>query len=58
MVATGTKALAAAVVEAPRTECALNIWLSIPAFCMMDLNQRPSVVEVTGLCGRMKEINR
>ena len=53
----GTKELAAAVVDAPRTEWALKILLSIPAAFIKFLNQRPSVVEVTGLWGRMKEMN-
>ena len=53
IVDSGTNALAAAVVDAPRTEWALKIWLSIPAALIKVRSQRPKVVVVTGLWGRL-----
>ena len=52
IVESGTNALAAAVVDAPRTEWALQIWLSIPAALIKVCSQRPNVVDVTGLWER------
>ena len=52
-----TNAFAAAVVDALRTERALKIWLSIPAALIKVRSQRPNVVDVTGLWGRLNEIN-
>lgn len=57
IVDSGTKALTAAVVDAPHTEWALKILLSIPAALLKVHSQRPNVVEVTGLWGRLNEIN-
>lgn len=57
IVDSGTNALAAAVVEAPRTEWALKILLSIPAALIKVRSQRPNVVVVTGLKGRLNELN-
>ena len=55
----GTKGLEAADVDAPCTERALKIWLSInfPEALITVRNQRPNVVDVTGLWGLLNEIN-
>ena len=55
IVDSGTKALAAAVVDAPHMEGALKILLSIPAALTKVPSQRPNVVEVTGLWGHLNE---
>ena len=43
---------AAADAEAPLTECALNVVVSIPADCNVDKIHLTMEDEVTGLCGR------
>ena len=54
----GTEALAAAVVDAPRTECALNIETSIPASTRSSRIHRAIVDGETGRCGLMKDKNK
>jgi len=46
----------AAVLEAPLTECALNIEVSIPVFSRISFNQLASRCEVTGLWGLIGEV--
>ena len=52
-----TKVFVVAEVEDPRIECALKIWVSIPASFMIHLSHRANEVGVTGLWGWMYERN-
>ena len=54
----GTKALAAADVAAPRTECDLKTDVSTPAWAKKVRIQRATVAVVTARCGLMCEIKR
>ena len=49
--------LAAAEEDTPLVECAENIAVSIPAAVNTALSQRATELEVTALCGLMKEVN-
>ena len=48
-----TPALAAAVVAAPRVECALKMLVSMPALSKTVLSHLATVDGATGLCGFM-----